>query len=251
MLDAVDARLFIIYGSHPCATVERAMQMKGIPYRTVELPPLMHVPIQRALFGRRTVPGLQLDGERISGSRAILRRLEEIQPEPALFPTDPARRAQVEEAERWGDEVLQDLGRRLLWPAMKRSPSAAASYSQGAKMKLPGAVTRASIPLIARGEIALNRASDEAVRADLQALPGYLDRIDGWIADGRMGGDPPNAADLQIAPTLRLLMTLEDLRPLIASRPAGQLAQRLFPDVPGSIPAGSLPSEWLPVAAAA
>ena len=46
-------------------------------------------------------------------------------------------------------------------------------------------------------------------------------------------------------------MTVEDLRPLIESRPAGQLALRLFPDVPGSIPAGSLPAQWLPAAAPA
>ena len=247
----MEARLFIIYGSHPCATAERALQIKGLPYRTIELPPLLHVPVQRALFGRRTVPGLQLDGERISGSREIVRRLEELQPQPALFPPEPERRAAVEEAERWGDEVLQDLGRRLLWPAMKRSPDAAPSYSAGAKLKLPDAVTRASIPLIARGEIALNRASEEAVRADLQALPGYLDRIDAWIAEGVLGGDQPNAADLQIAPTLRLLVTLDDLPPLIESRPAGQLALRLFPDLPGSIPAGSLPAQWLPAAAPA
>ena len=35
-------------------------------------------------------------------------------------------------------------------------------------------------------------------RADIAALPGQLDRVDGWIADGLIGGDEPNAADLQI-----------------------------------------------------
>jgi glutathione S-transferase len=56
-----------------------------------------------------------------------------------------------------------------------------------------------------------------------------------------MGGEEPNAADLQIAPTLRLLMTLEDLRPLIEDRPAGQLAMRLFPQADGHMPAGAYP----------
>ena len=50
-----------------------------------------------------------------------------------------------------------------------------------------------------------NKARDESARADLAALPGQLDRIDAWIADGLLGGEQPNAADLQIGSTIRLL----------------------------------------------
>ena len=245
------ARLYVVHGSHPCATVERALQLKGIPYRTVELPPAMHAPIQRVLFGQRTVPGLRLDGERITGSRAILARLEQLQPDPPLFPADREARARVEEAERWGDETFQPVGRRVLWFALRRNPQAALSYSEHSKLPMPAAVARLSLPLIARAEFALNRVTDEAVRADLDALPGYLDRIDGWIGEGVIGAESPNAADLQIASTLRLLMTLGDLRPLIEPRPAGQLALRLFPEVDGSLPRGALPAEWLRQPAAA
>jgi glutathione S-transferase len=241
MLHAMEARLYVVHGSHPCAAVEKALALKGIPYSKVELPPPMHAPIQRVLFGKRTVPGIRLDGEKISGSRPILRRLEELRPEPPLFPADAEERARVEEAERWGEETFQPLGRRLLWPAMKRSPAAMVSYSEHSRLPMPAPAIRLSAPLISRVEIALNKASEDAVRADLEALPGYLDRIDGWIEEGLLGGEPPNAADLQIASTLRLLMTLEDLRPLIEERPAGQLALRLFPDADGRMPAGSLP----------
>jgi hypothetical protein len=46
-------------------------------------------------------------------------------------------------------------------------------------------------------------------------------------------------------------MTLDDLRPAIASRPAGQLAERIDPDFPGRAPA-ILPAAWLePLRAAA
>ena len=49
------------------------------------------------IFGPRTVPGLRIDGtEKISGSRAIMRRLDQLAPEPPLFPADPAQRAPVE-----------------------------------------------------------------------------------------------------------------------------------------------------------
>ena len=237
----MDGRLYVVHGSHPCETVKRAMEMKGIPYKLVELPPPLHAPIQRMLFGERTVPGLRLNGEKLSGSRRILRRLEELRPEPSLFPADREARRRVEEAEAWGDETFQPIARRLLWHAMRRNPGALVSYSESAKLSLPAAMIRMSAPAIARGEGRLNKVSDEAVRADLDALPGYLDRIDGWIEEGVMGGEEPNAADLQIAPTLRLLMTLEDVRPQIEARPAGQLALRLFPSADGRMPAGALP----------
>ena len=83
-----------------------------------------------------------------------------------------------------------------------------------------------------------NEASNDTYPADLRALPAILDKVDGWIAEGVLGGEQPNAADLQIAPSLRLLMSLGDLRPLIEARPAGELALRLFPDFPGDAPAG-------------
>jgi glutathione S-transferase len=71
-----------------------------------------------------------------------------------------------------------------------------------------------------------------------------LQRIDDWIEEGVLGGEPPNAADLQIAPSLRLAMSLDDLRPAIEGRPAGRLATKIVPHFPGRTPA-VLPPEWL------
>jgi hypothetical protein len=45
---------------------------------------------------------------------------------------------------------------------------------------------------------------------------------------------------------VRLLLTIEDVRPLIERRPAGALARTVFPRYPGSVPAGTLPSGWVP-----
>ena len=71
-----------------------------------------------------------------------------------------------------------------------------------------------------------------------------LDRIDDWIADGLIGGAEPNVADFQIATTLALLMTLEDLRPAIEARPAGELAKRVAPGYPGRMPR-VFPPDWI------
>ena len=245
------ATLYVVNGSHPCATVERALQLKGLPYKIVEFPPPLHMAAMKLLFGHRTVPAIKLDGgEKLSGSREILRRLDEIAPEPLLLPQDAAQRARVEEAETWGDEVLQPLVRRVLWPAAKAAPGALASFSKGSKLPpFPAPVLKAIVPAIAFVEMRVNEASDDTLPADLQALPGLLDHADRLILDGVIGGEQPNAADLQIAPSLALLMAVGDLRPLIEPRPCGQLARRLFPDFPGDIPAGALPAELLPAAA--
>jgi glutathione S-transferase len=240
------AKLYVVHGSHPCNTVAKALELKGIAFKKVELPPPAHVAIMRVLFPARTVPGIKFeDGRKLQGSRAILAELERMVPEPALLPSDPAAAAKVLEAERWGDETFQPLGRRLLWPTLKQNASAAPSYGEGGQLPLPGAVLKGTMPLISRLEIAINKATPAAVAADYRALPGYLDKIDAWIADGTMGGEVPNRADLQIAPTLALLMTMQDLRDRIQDRPCGKLADRLF-QAGGHIPAGAIAPELLP-----
>jgi glutathione S-transferase len=113
---------------------------------------------------------------------------------------------------------------------------------------VPIALLRPSLPLTARMMARKNRASDEAAQADLAALPGQLDRIDAWISEGLLGGEQPNAADLQIGSTIRLLLTIGDVSPLITGRPAAELT-RYFPPQRGEVPAGVLPAEWLGAAA--
>jgi glutathione S-transferase len=156
----------------------------------------------------------------------------------------------VEEAERWGDAVLQPAARRIeVWElrrdrSMVATQLADARRIQGARLpinpRLAAATSGPTLAWYAR----LIDATDETVHADLQALPGMLDRIDAWIAAGVLGGTQPNAADFQIAPSLSLLMTTEELRPTLETRPAGRLALRLVPEYPGHA-ASVLPREWL------
>jgi glutathione S-transferase len=248
---AMTAVLYAIPASNPCATVERAMQLKGVPYRRVELVPGAHVVQQRARFGAGSVPGVAFaDGARVIGSRAILRALDQRVPEPALLPAAEELRARVGRAEEWGDQVLQSVVRRVLWAALRRTPAAIESYTEGARLPVPRPLARASAPLVARMSQRRNGAGDPEVRADLIGLPAHLDRIDRWIADGTLGGDAANAADLQIAASVRLLLTVEDLRPLLGDRPAAALARRWFPEYPGAVPAGTLPAAWLPASTA-
>jgi glutathione S-transferase len=228
--------------------VEAALQLKSMAYKRVDLIPSTEVLLGPLLWGGGTVPGMRIGGERLVGSRRIMRRLDALAPEPPLLPPpgDPSH-DRVLEAERWGDEVLQSVPRRILDAAFMRRPATMESYAADAKLPLPRPLLRPAMPLSARLMALKNRARDESVRADLAALPGQLEQIDGWIAEGLLGGERPNAADLQIGSSIRMLMSIGDVRPLIdgpPARPAAQLT-RYFPRMAGEIPAGVLPGDWL------
>jgi glutathione S-transferase len=221
------------------------LERKGIPYSRIDLVAVLSKPILRAAgFPGVTVPAVRLDGHRIQGSRAIARELDRLVPEPPLFPADPEAREKVEEAEAWGDEVLQGTARRLVWNLLSKDSGAIESYLQGARLGLPVSLAAKTAPPIAKLSARFNEADDAHAIADLAALPGMLDRIDAYIADGILGGSEPNAADLQIAPSVALLMTMDDIRPAIEGRPAGDLARRLVPGFPGATPPG-FPAAWL------
>jgi glutathione S-transferase len=240
-----DAKLYVIPGSHPSQTARQMLELKGIPYKRVDLIPVVSKGVVRALgFPGKTVPALKINGEKVQGSREIARELDRIQPEPPLFPADSAERSAVEEAERWGDEVLQSKARRVTWWALRKDRAPMASYSEGAKLGVPvGLAVKTGGPIVSLSA-RFNGSTDEAVRSDLASLPADLDRIDTWISDGVLGGDQVNAADLQIAGSVRLLMSFDDLRPKIEARPAGKLTLRVIPDFPGKTPP-VFPPEWL------
>ncbi len=239
------ARLFTIPASHPSWSARLMLERKGIPYKRVDLVAGVHKPILRAVgFPGTTVPALRLDGRRVQGTREISRALDEAVPEPPLFPADRDRRAKVADAERWGDEALQPVPRRIAWSILKRDRSPVRSYLEGSRLGIPTSVAAATSAPIVAYAARYNEADDDRVLADLNALPGLIDRVDSLIAEGVIGGAGPNAADFQIAPSIALLLTFDDIRPLITGRPAEELATRLLPQFPGHAPP-TLPASFL------
>jgi glutathione S-transferase len=242
----MEAKLYVVAASHPCWAVKRALEMKDIAYKRVEWPVTMHVPLQRLRFSQGTVPGLVMDGEKMIGSRSIMHRLDEVRPDPPLYPSDPEARERVEEADRWGDDLMQALARRLTWWTLRANPRASVTYGEDSKLPLPDFAAVGLTPLISRIEWRINDVSDEVVQEDLRELPDHLDRVDAWIADGVIATDPPNAPALQIGSSVALLNTIADLAPLLAGRPALDAARTMFPDFPGRVPEGTLPPAWVP-----
>ena len=239
-------RLYVLPASHPATTAALMLDLKGIAYKRTDLMPVISKGILRAAgFPRVTVPGLKIDGERVQGSREIAQALDRIRPEPPLFPADPDRRAAVEDAERFGDEELQHPIRQILWWGIKRDKNVLRSYSEGAKLGVPiGLAIKTGGPLVALSAH-FNEATDDKARTALAALPALLDRVDAYIADGTIGGSQPNAADLQIATSIGLALTLDDLKPIIEPRPCAALARRIVPNYPGHMPP-IFPPAWLP-----
>jgi glutathione S-transferase len=243
-------KLYVQPASHPCAAVEVALRLKTIAYERVDLLPMSQLLVGPLRFGGKRVPGMRVGAERVVGSRAIMRALDALAPDPPLLPApgDP-RYARVLELERWGDEVFQAVPRRLLPAAFVRRPQAMESYLGDSRLPLPLALLRPSMPLVARLLSAKSKLRDGEARADLAALSRQLERVDGWIAEGLLGDEHPNAADLQIGATIRLLTSMADMRPLIAGHPAAQLTG-YFPPMVGEVEAGVLPAEWLASSAA-
>jgi glutathione S-transferase len=246
-----------LYGmrhSHPVLASRMALELTGLPFEAHDLLPGLHGIIVRAKgFPAWTVPALVLNGRRVQGSLAIARELDRLAPEAGLFPHDAERRAAVEEAERFGHDELQPIARRVFrW---------AGAHDNAVRVWMAREVVRAPAarlcgyafkPVMVFFGRVVSKADDAQVREDLVRLPGLLDRVDAMLGDGTIGSEAPNAADLQILTSIRLLMAHQDVRPMIAPRPCGEAALALIPAYPRSgpeafppIPA-ALPGGWLP-----
>ena len=231
-------RLYGLPGSHPTMAVQAMLERKGLRFRRVDLVPFLARAIVRSgmRLPQDTVPVLALDGHRVQGSRAIVRELDRLRPDPVLIPADPDHRRAVEEAERWGEEELQHPVRQISLWAMRANHAPIRSYMERPVMGMPPAIAaRLAPPFIERG-VRVNEATDAAVETNLAALDSMLTRIDGWIAAGVLDGEELNAADFQIGASVRLLLTFQDLRPLIEDRPAARLARRAVPTYAGEAP---------------
>ncbi len=242
-MPAPELTLHVLPPSHPCMTVEAALRFKGLEYEKVSLTPGEHVDAMQRLYGegRSTVPGLMVGDEPVHGSRPILDRLEHLVPTPTLYPDEIA--AAVREAERWGDVELQDLGRRLPWGAMHFRPEALGTFGGSGPLDGPG--TDFAIRYV-HGSWRYHKITAARLHDDLAGLPAKLAHVDALVAQGVIGGERATAADLQIGATLRVLLTVGDLQPLIEGRPLEAVARRWFPEYRGEIPAGAFPAGWVP-----
>jgi glutathione S-transferase len=237
------ARVYVIPISHPARAAVAMLRHKRIPYRAVSLMPGLHPMLVRlAGFERHTVPALELAGGRkIQGSREIARFLDELRPDPPLFPADRAERARVEEAEHWGERVLQPVARRLFRYLMLTRADARVWLGREI-LRLPGAeiLQWAFMPAV-RALARISHSDEPTVRETIARLPALLDHADALVAEGVIAGEHRNAADYQVLSGVRVLLEFDELRAITEGRPCAAAARRLFPDWEGPAPRGLPP----------
>jgi glutathione S-transferase len=235
------AKLYTLPVSHPGLSARLMLEHKGVEVDVVDLLPGLH-PLLLWLRGYRrgTVPAVRFDdGRRVEGSLRISRVLEELVPEPPLFPADPRQRAAVEAAERWGDEVLQRLPRQIIRFGLAHDTELRTWFAgEVAHLPLPrvAAAVNAPVARLMAGRVGADEPGARAARAQ---LPDALDHVDALLADGTIGGEQRNAADFQLVTSVRLLADVEDLAPLVAGRPCDAWARRIIPERFSTLPSSA------------
>lgn len=230
-------RLYVISLSNPSAAGAAMLGYKGVAHRVVRLPLAVHPMLVRlAGFPGWTVPALEIGGRKVQGTLEISRSLDELRPDPPLFPRDAESRARVEEAELWGERELQPVPRRIIRLAALNDPGLrrwlAAEVMGTPVPRLTAALAKPMVRRLA----AVSKAEEAVVREDVRRLPELLNRADALLAEGTIGTPAPNAADFQILATVRVLLEFESLVHLAAGRPSEAAARRLYPRWTGPIP---------------
>jgi glutathione S-transferase len=235
--NAARAHLYGLKHSHPVLASRMALELTEVPFEVHDLFPGLHGIIVRAKgFTAWTVPALQIDGRKVQGTLAIARELDRA----------------VEQAERFGHDELQPIARRVFgWAGAHDNAVRAWIAKEVIGAPAPNVLGYAFKPVMTFFSRVISKADDAQVRQDLARLPKLMDHADSLVSDGTIGSEAPNAADLQILTSIRLLMAHRDLRPAIAPRPCGKAALHLIPDFPRSGPdalppvPAALPPEWL------
>jgi glutathione S-transferase len=205
------------------------LELKGVEYELATvLPGTQRMHLRLVGFRGGTVPALKREGRRVQGSRAIARALEAARPHPPLFPTDEA-------VERWGDEELQMVPRRIVRWGLTRDAGLRRWISEASGVPAPGVVGALGLPAAKYYARAVG-ADEPAVRRALDELPDMLGRVDALLADSVLTPAAPDAATLQVLCSVRAIDGFADLHEQVAAHPCAAPARALFPDYP-EIPA--------------
>ena len=193
-------RVFRIPFSTNVERVALALAHKGLEVEWEDVDPADRRPVER-ISGQPLVPVLVDDGRIIVDSTVIIRHLEELQPEPPLFPRDEARRAELDvfldwfnrvwkrppneiEAERGRPEPdqarIEELGRELAGSLDLFEPMLAGrDYLFGEF----SAADCAAFPFLKYGVIYDETDTEEfhLILREYLALDGRYPRLEAWI----------------------------------------------------------------------
>jgi glutathione S-transferase len=193
-------RIYRIPFSTNVERVSLALGHKGIEVEWIDVDPHNRVEVER-VSGQPLVPVLVDDGHVVVDSTAILRYLERLQPEPRIFPSQPARRAELDIFVDWFNRVWKRAPNEIEAERTKPQPDAERIEALGHELSdaldlfealLAGreylfgefsAADCAAFPFL-KYAVDRNEEDDEPfheILREFQPLDGRYPRLEGWI----------------------------------------------------------------------
>jgi glutathione S-transferase len=199
--------------SHYAEKARWALDVKGVEYHQRDAFPGLHPLTALAVTrGRaRTIPVLEIDGERVAESSAIIARLEEEFPDPPLYPEDPDERRRALQIERFFDEEVGHTLRRVLFTEIVRDPDALREVASASPLVWKPAASAASLAARASVRLLYGISGGRDTSDDREGVVRALDRIESELGDGdHLVGDRFTVADLTAAALLYPLVLPEE-----------------------------------------
>jgi maleylpyruvate isomerase len=126
-------RLYRVPLSTNVERVAIALAYKGLQVESVTIDYADRSPVV-AVSGQPLVPVIEDDGQVVADSTAILRYLEERNPDPPLFPADPERRALTDVFLEWFNEVWKGPPNAIEAELGRDAPDTARIAALGARI---------------------------------------------------------------------------------------------------------------------
>jgi glutathione S-transferase len=196
------AVLWHIEVSHYNEKARWALDYKGIPHRRRAPMPGFTGPVALVLTrgAQRRMPVLRLDGRMIGDSTAIIAALEDLQPEPPLYPADPAERKHALALEDFFDEQLAPEIRRFVWAHTLGDPTATAESLMTRAGPATKRLVRTLVPVMAPAVRRDYSVSEETAVRARERIVAAMDRVEAELGSREyLVGDAFGVADLTAA----------------------------------------------------
>ena len=186
--------------SHYNEKVRWALDYKRIPHTRRSMMPGVHQLIVKRKAGIITSPVLEVDGEGIGDSTAILQAIEERWPEPPLIPENPLQRRRALRLEDYFDEELgPHIRRAVYWELLPYPDVVIPLFTDGASAATR-TILRAGFPVLRVGmKRFMNIYEEPAMRSRDKCIEA-LDTLEEELGDkDYLVGDSFSIADLTAA----------------------------------------------------
>lgn len=236
--------------SHFNEKVRWVLDYKGIPHERRTVLPGMHMVKSKRLSGGNTFPVLLIDGNAIVHSSAIVKALEDLKPQPPVYPADPAGRERALEIEADFDEFGHDLRRVMFIHFLADRNLFMDTFGpKGGPLRATAPV---GWPLVKRQLERKYGVNAESAAAAERNLERHLELIERETADtGYMVGGSFSIADITAASILypivqppglqyplpdasRMPRPLQELRAGLSQRPAWTWVLKMFAEHRGT-----------------